>query len=264
MIEATDDSIIFARSVQVLQSFCLLKEHVQYAYGWLTNWMKTTAFILSPSGPQPEIISLPSITVKPGVSPLIITYHDVPLISDELEFLRVKINNLAHCFQELYEFIDAFTFSKFIGPTPITLIQKIAIQSIASRARALLTFQPITDTDAYKLDRLVTAKVHALFSFPWMFNMEITMLPVSLHGFEFPSICRVNAFIAVNGLACDISYHIQSYHNIALITLVDWTCLINECINPLTEPGILKTLDAASNFRRFLPHRSSPKKLCEL
>jgi hypothetical protein len=60
MIEATDDSILFARSLQALQSFCLLEERFQYAYGWLTNWQKTTAYVLSPKGPQPDTVSLPS------------------------------------------------------------------------------------------------------------------------------------------------------------------------------------------------------------
>jgi hypothetical protein len=145
MIEATDDSIIFARSIPALQSFCLLKERFQYAYGWLTNWLKTTAYVL---WTQPKTLSLPSITIKPGVSPLIITSHDVPPIPNELEFLRVKINNSSHHFHEIQDFIEAFTFPKFTGPTPITLICKIAMQSIASRARALLTFQLITVTSA--------------------------------------------------------------------------------------------------------------------
>ena len=46
MIEVTDDSILFAKSIPALQSFCLLEEHFQYAYGWLTNWLKTTAYVL--------------------------------------------------------------------------------------------------------------------------------------------------------------------------------------------------------------------------
>ena len=252
MIEATDDSILFARSLPALQSFCLLEERFQFAYGWLTNWLKTTAYVLSPSETPPETVSLPSITVKPGVSPLTITYHDVPLIKNELEFLRVKIDNPSHRYSELHDFIDAFTFPKFIGPTPITLIRKIAMQSIASRARALLTFQPITDSDAFKLDKLVAAKVHAISGFPWIFNTEIATLPVALHGFEFPSIRRINAAIAVDGLARDLNHHIPAYRKMALITLADWTCNINNCVNPLVDPGILK------HFTRRLQYHTIP------
>ena len=248
MIEATDDSILFARSLQALQSFCLLEERFQYAYGWLTNWQKTTAYVLSPKGPQPDTVSLPSISVEHGVSPLTISYHDVPLIPDELEFLRVKIDNPTYRFRELHDFIEAFTFPKFLGPTPITLLRKITMQCIASRARALLTFQPITDTDALKLDRLIASKVHATSGFPWIFNTEIATLPVSLHGFDFPSIRRINASIAVDGLTRDLNHHISSYRNMALITLADWTCYINDCINPLIEPGVFKDFSRRLQF----------------
>ncbi|KAJ7687241.1 hypothetical protein B0H17DRAFT_939568, partial [Mycena rosella] len=41
MVEATDDSFIFAKSLHAAQSFCLHMEHFQFAYGWLTQWRKT-------------------------------------------------------------------------------------------------------------------------------------------------------------------------------------------------------------------------------
>jgi hypothetical protein len=134
MTEATDDSIIFAKTVQALQTFCLLEEHFQFAYGWYTNWLKTVAFVLAPAGTQPDTITMLSITIKPGVSPMVVTNHTVSLVPNELEFLRVKIDNPSHRFHELHDFIEVFTFPKFIGPTPITLIRKIVMQSIASRA----------------------------------------------------------------------------------------------------------------------------------
>jgi hypothetical protein len=198
MTEATDDSIIFASSIPALQTFCLVEERFQFAYGWVTNWLKTTAYVLSLVGNQPDTISMLSITVEPGVSPLSITNHDVQLIQNELEFLHIKNNNPWHCFHQLHDFVEAFTFPKFIGPTPITLIRKIVMQSIASRVRALLTLQPITDTDALKLDRAIATKMHAISRFPWIFNTEIATLPISLHGFDFPSICCINASIAID------------------------------------------------------------------
>ena len=77
MTEATDDSILFARTIPALQNFCLLEERFQFAYGWLTNWRKTMAYVLSPNGIQPDTLTFPSITVKPRVSPLTISFHDV-------------------------------------------------------------------------------------------------------------------------------------------------------------------------------------------
>ena len=215
MTEATDDSIIFAKSIQALQMFCLLEECFQFTYGWYTNWPKTVAFVLSPAGTQPDTITMPSITIKPRVSPMVVTSHTVSLIPNKLEFLCVKIDNPSHRFRELHDFIEAFNFPKFIGPTPITLIRKIVMQSIASQAQALLTLQPITDADALKLDRLIAAKVHATSGFPWIFNTKIATLPISLHGFDFPSIRHINASIAVDGLACDLNHHIPAYHNMA-------------------------------------------------
>jgi hypothetical protein len=132
MTEATDDSIIFTSSIPALQTFCLLEEHFQFAYGWFTNWLKTTAYVISPVGIQPNTISMPSITAELGVSPWIVTYNDIPLIPDQLEFLHVRIDNPSHRLHELYNFIEAFTFPKFIRPTPITLTRKIVMQSIAS------------------------------------------------------------------------------------------------------------------------------------
>ena len=134
MTEATDDSIIFTSYIPALQTFCLVEERFQFPYRWFTNWLKTTAYVLSPVGNQPKTISMPSITVEPGVSPLSITNHDVPLILNELEFLHVKIDNPLHHLCELHDFVEAFTFPKFIGPIPITLIRKIVMQSIASWA----------------------------------------------------------------------------------------------------------------------------------
>lgn len=132
MTEATDDSIIFAKSIQALQMFCLLEERFQFAYRWYTNWLKTVAFVLSPVGTQPDTITMPSITIKPRVSPVAVTSHTVSLVPNKLEFLCVKIDNPSHHFCELHDFIEAFTFPKFIGPTPITLVRKIVMQSIAS------------------------------------------------------------------------------------------------------------------------------------
>jgi len=157
-------------------------------YGWLTNWQKTIAYVLSPKGITPKTITMPSITVNPCVSYLNITYHNISLIPNEIDFLCVKINKTSHRFNKITDFINTFIFPKFIGLTPITLIRKIVTQTIASRARALLTLQPITDIDALKINKQIASKVHAISGFPWIFNSEITTLPVSLHGFDFPSI----------------------------------------------------------------------------
>ena len=44
MVEATDDSIIFAKDIPTLQKYTLAMERFQLAYGWLTSWKKTVAY----------------------------------------------------------------------------------------------------------------------------------------------------------------------------------------------------------------------------
>jgi hypothetical protein len=87
MVEATDDSYIFALTLQALSAFCLEMERFQYAYGWLMQWAKTYAYILCPSGPTPDTVSMPSITIQEGIHPHTIKWYDVPLRVGELEFL---------------------------------------------------------------------------------------------------------------------------------------------------------------------------------
>ena len=93
MVEVTDDLYIFALTLQALRSFCLEMECFQFAYRWLTQWAKTSAYVLYPLGPTPEMVSMPSITNRDGVHPHTITWHDVPLRVGELEFLCCKVDD---------------------------------------------------------------------------------------------------------------------------------------------------------------------------
>jgi hypothetical protein len=93
MAEVTDDSYLFATSIQGLQTFTLHMEQFQYTYGWLTQWVKTCAYILLGGGSLPDKLSFPSITNEKGVDPLLVTKHEVPLICDKLEFLQAKVDN---------------------------------------------------------------------------------------------------------------------------------------------------------------------------
>lgn len=47
MVEAADDSYIFSKSLASLQRNALAMERFQYAYGWLTQWAKSKAYVLS-------------------------------------------------------------------------------------------------------------------------------------------------------------------------------------------------------------------------
>ena len=215
-------------------------EHFQFAYGWLTQWAKTNAYILNPTGEIPKSIQMPSITLREGVDPWIVSHHDVPLKVGELEFLRTKVDDPVWWYQGLCDFINDFKFPKLTIRTPIMLIWKIVAQCITSRCRALISIQPIKDSDAILLDQQIAGKVHHCFSFPYRPNTDVITLPVSYPGMEFPSIARINAGIAVEGLPRDLNHHIPAYRLMARLTLADWMCDINSCVNPLDGRGLDK------------------------
>ncbi|KAJ7079988.1 hypothetical protein B0H15DRAFT_787455, partial [Mycena belliarum] len=200
------------------------------------------AYILEPTAKTREEIKdsveLESITNQMGVDPLFITVHKVKVTFDELDFLRAKVDDPKSRFEELKNFIDDFTFPKFIRRPPITLLRKIVKQNIISKTRALLSLQPIKRIDAEDLDRRIKAKVHMELGMPFLPNSDVFTLPVDLHGLDFPSIARINDGIAIDGLHRDLNHPIPSYQKLARITLADWTCTINKCTNPLDTIGL--------------------------
>ncbi|KAJ7146761.1 hypothetical protein C8R44DRAFT_827281 [Mycena epipterygia] len=221
MTEATDNSYLFARSLKSLRRNTLEMERFQFAYGWLTQWSKTVAYALQVKGSTPAKVIFDSVTNQRG--------HDVPLIRDELDFLRAKVDNSTARFEELKSMVDAFTFPRFITRSPITLLRKVTSQCLISRCRALLSLQPIKQSDAEELDQRIMRKIHDELGMPFTPNTKILDLPLKFHGLDLPSISRINAGIAIDGLARDLNHHITAYRHMARITMADWTCGINDC-----------------------------------
>ncbi|KAF5380096.1 hypothetical protein D9615_006221 [Tricholomella constricta] len=237
MAEATDDSYIGALSISALRRFTLEMERFQFVYGWLTSWEKTTVHILNDTNSIPDYISLPSITNSPGIDPWVVTEHKVSVSSNEFNFLRAQVDDPRSRFLELFAFIESFVFPSFMSRTPFSLLRKIVSQNIVSKCRALLSLQPISHSDAILLDQLVARRVHETRGFPFCPNSLISTLPLDLGGFDFPSIARINAGIAIDGLYRDLNHHIPAYRTMARITLADWTCQINGCRSPLDGGG---------------------------
>ncbi|KAJ7478101.1 hypothetical protein FB451DRAFT_1338721 [Mycena latifolia] len=200
MAEATDDSYIFARTLTSLRRSALAMERFQFAYGWLTQWLKSTAYVLEPTSDPPDYVEFDSITNVMGVNPLNVTVHKVKLMSNELDFLRAKVDDPHARFEELKNFIDDFTFPRFLRHPPITLLRKIVKQNIISKARALLSLQPIRRADAEDLDRRLKNKIHMESGMPFIPNSDVLTLPIDLHGLDFPSIARINDGIAIDGI----------------------------------------------------------------
>ena len=134
MVEATNDSFLFSKSLSSLRRNTLAMEWFQFAYGWMTQWSKSMACLLSATGDQLSTISLPLVTVERGANPLTITEQEVPLIRNELEFLGAKVDDPTTCFEELKSFIETFQFP---GRLPLTLICKIVVQNIVSKCCAI-------------------------------------------------------------------------------------------------------------------------------
>jgi hypothetical protein len=164
-----------------------------------------------------------------------------------LEFLRTMIDDPHTRYEELKEFINNFTFPKFLRRPPITLLRKIVKQNIISRARAILSMQPIKRADAAKLDKALKTLIHRESGMPFEPNPDVLTLPTELHGLDFPSITFINDAAAVSGLHRDLNHPIASYRTIARITLADWTCSINDCLNPLDSYGLSRTFTHHAN-----------------
>jgi hypothetical protein len=94
--------------------------------------------------------------------------------------------------------------------------------------------------DADQLDSLIMRKAHEALGFPFQPTTSIATLPVAQHGFGFPSVARINAGLAIDGLSRDLNHHIPAYQTMANITRADWICEKCGCINPLDEKGLEK------------------------
>ncbi|KAF9530624.1 hypothetical protein CPB83DRAFT_763031, partial [Crepidotus variabilis] len=240
MVEATDDTYIFHTELLPLIRVTLSMERFQYAYGWITQWLKSKAYLLGAryvKGEIPTTVGFDSVTIGLDTNPMTISKHDVALITDELDFLRTKVDDPKHRYHELSSFVDEFQFPSTIGRMPISLIRKIVAQQIIPRCRALLYLQPLKQADAEALDKAILKKVHDKLGLPFQPNSLIALLPIAQHGLGFPSLARINASIAVSGLARDLNHHIPAYRTMAMITLQDWMCDKNNCKYPLHPPS---------------------------
>ena len=122
-------------------------------------------------------------------------------------------------------------------------------ENLISRLRVLLSIQPIKPGDALSLDKMIASKIHHITGFPYNPNTDILTLPVDLHGLDYPSVARINAGIATEGLWRDLNHHVPAYRKMARLTLADWTCTINHCVCPLDGKGLLR--DFTGQYRKI-------------
>ena len=90
-----DDSYIFAKSIHRLQFFCLPMERFQFAYNWLTQWSKTTVYILEDPSIESETVAMLSLMKTPGKDPWTITYHPVNVTTTTITVTLAPKNQIA-------------------------------------------------------------------------------------------------------------------------------------------------------------------------
>ncbi|KAF8332738.1 uncharacterized protein EI90DRAFT_3122472 [Cantharellus anzutake] len=235
MVEATNDSLLFAPSLPVLQEICLKMEKFQAAYGWLTAWNKSEVVILNSSQPIPNSVSLPSINPTDPLSDNI-QFHDVPTCTDHINFLKVPINDPTSHFKFLSSLISNFKFPK-CNP-PITVLRKIINQVLISKIRAHLSLHQVSPTSANSLQSQISLLLHSQLPFPFPPSLDIVCLLTSNFGLGITSIRHLNKSLALCGLLRDLNHHIPVFRKMALISMADWQCAYCHCIFPLSSAGL--------------------------
>src|ERR1700747_2525616 len=157
------------------------------------------------------------------------------LPSTHMEFLRVATNDPRQQFLRIRDIVDSFDFPVLYHRLPFTLLRCLVIQRLVSKIRPRLAFQPLLRSDAASIDTAIVHKVHCYLRFPFAFNSTLLSLPFHLHGFDFPSISRLNNCAALQGLLRDLNHHLPLFRDMASISLADWTCSFAHCHSPLTS-----------------------------
>ncbi|KAF8876370.1 hypothetical protein CPB84DRAFT_1689179 [Gymnopilus junonius] len=250
MIEAMDDTLLLSTSLPTLYFLARRADRFQATYGWETEWRKSAIYIYNdPTYIQPNsshTLNMPSVSYSDPQSDETFT-NRVPIITDHTTFLRVPINRPDLQFMHVHDVITNFQFPVLLRRLPLTALRRIVSQQIISKIRPHLSLQPISPSYAASLDHLLSSKIHEYLGFPFRFNTLLLTTPLNLRGFAFPSISHLNDALAVSGLQRDLNHHITPFRQMATITLADWACYINNCINPISHVSL-----PASSSRNLL------------
>jgi hypothetical protein len=243
MVEATDDSYIFATSWQTLEELVLEIECFQHTYNWTTQWKKSVYYALNdPEMEATDYTDVKSIDKEDLWNQAKTTTHRVAVNSTALDFLGATIDDSEVQTRELKDIIDRFQFPKLSTRLPLTLMRRMVNSTLLPRLRSLIALQPLMEKNAIEVETALIAKVMSNIRIGlYSPSREILTLPIEHWGFDFPSICRMNASIAVEGILRDLNHHIPAYATMARTTHADWTCTkISGCIDPLSWIGVDK------------------------
>ncbi|PPQ63162.1 hypothetical protein CVT24_005802 [Panaeolus cyanescens] len=238
VVEAMDDTLMMTTNLDLLKTCALRADRFQATYGWETSWPKSTLYLLNHNmSHSPDELRMPSVNYSDPESSEVF-WHSLPVVSDFITFLRVPINQPALQFERIKSIIDNFQFPLLYRKPPLTFMRRVISQRLISKIRPYLSLQPVSIKDAYTLDHLLASKVHDILGFPFRFNTRILTASLQNFGLGFPSISNLNQALATSGLLRDLNHHITPFKDMANITLADWSCRANGCLNPLTHPQI--------------------------
>lgn len=230
LIEATDDSLLLARSLSSLREITKLAEQFQMAYGIETNWTdthKTSAFVLGkqPSA-LPEKIDIP----LPGRPDLQVTVTREPV------FLRTTFNNPGLTFNRILDLIEGFPLP-WAKQLPLTLIRRAIFGLLIPKIRGVLNLQPLSLQMAEELDYAMARKVSEALGVRFR-RTTAMFLPISQLGFGLPSIVRINGQAAISAVLRSLNSPLAPLAMVAAVTHRNWSCHGHSCGNPFFRtPG---------------------------
>jgi hypothetical protein len=129
MVEAMDDSLLFATTFLSLTKAACDADCFQATYSWETAWNKSNLYAYHPfSFPSAgQSISIPSVDYSNPSAPTTF-YHDVQVATDHTTFLCVPIDALDTHFEHLWDVISNFVFPPISCALPLTLLRRIINQ----------------------------------------------------------------------------------------------------------------------------------------
>ncbi|PFH45728.1 hypothetical protein AMATHDRAFT_51507 [Amanita thiersii Skay4041] len=127
MVEAMDDSLLFACTFLHLNQLCFQQESFQASYGWETNWEKSSLYVLNADPPSTSV-QIDTVDPQHPGDPLYRHQALVPIETSHIHFLKTRIGDPKHTFLFLKSLINSFQFPYTQHQLPLTIIRCIIKQ----------------------------------------------------------------------------------------------------------------------------------------
>jgi ribonuclease HI len=250
--EMVDDNLIFGRSLEAITELNKIHEGFQYTYGAKTAYgpNKTVLTILNDhqANTAPGTTQIHRVR---SMEPLPnnnwrTTWEEVTIpVSNKLVFMKTEIDNPRKMYEELMSVVQTFALPTLNTKMSIAVVRRIISQLLIPKLSARIRLQPLSREQAEKIDTSIAEVVNGYYGWCPRVSADILMAAIEDNGFGFPSITDINAAITVKGLHRDLNHPIKVIRQIAEITMQEWSCTFNQCLNPLhlDNGKILKTRD---------------------